>query len=1086
MLLSIPLAISPPLINNPNLPLVSNQEESSFGSGNFSGLYTDLDFSGTTGLLDGVDDTTAGGTDGNNYTYGGNVTGSTTKTINLFIAGGQNVSFTFNDNDADTDTFQQNYSDYLITRNYTTNGTFYLASNPSGYITDGNTNWDNSYSFTTNESCSAFINLTGLIINWSLIPIVENDTLQTVMTRGNTTAKYMTITDTGSGRIDGAGYLSIFNNGSGNTEFALALKQQNTDYNAQYIWYNGSDFALGIDNWGYDGTETGGILVDSWNQSDYGILTRVNTGSSGVPLVIENDGSGNDITAPNMTLNDGVLILGSSTFSGTKYISIGNSTKYLRFATTPTTTVISTLDSLLEIKGATGAVYFNSPSVNNVLRLRNSSGTDSSITPTNGGFTLSGNVSANSFSGSGVLLTGIPTNASALAYANSSGLIKDWNATGYIKNWGSIADTDTWNTTEEMQDAVGNGLNITLKYDDANNQIGVNQTWLGDTITNYNYITDGNTNWDNSYSLTTNESALQYVNSTGHIKDWNATGLIRDDNSTGLIRNWSTTPIVDTDTWNTTEEMQDAVGGGLNTTLRYDDANNQIGVNQTWLGDKITSYGYITDANTSGLIRDWNSTGLIKDDNSTGLIKDYTGFGYITWNNAVNGTLALASSLSSYVLTTNLVNLVGNWTLDKVNYFTKTEVINLNYVNTTTATNLNNRITLDGSNITTPTNLNNKITINCANITGGSDGNYCVDDAAAGGGNPFDQVLNESSNVTFNEIYINTTTELSNNHSLFSIDTNGIYETQRGYLFVIDDDPNTGGTGEGYFAIYNNPTGNTVVYGANNGGGYADPLDPSTDSIAVAHMFTDDWGTSKTTPTYGYRSQIAAGLSNVFRILTKTDYMYFGDSDNSSVINIYFNSTNATFSGDLNASKTISSPTLAVSSCDVKAHSGNGTIYCGTDVTGSGGGLTEWINKTIANVNTTNNVAYSNLTGLRTTLSANTNYSVDCVIIDRSSIATTGIQLRINSSGTPTEVTWVFGSTISATAYTTVQGVSTSQNALADTGSSGSNIRANSQLTGYIQTGANPVVLDYDMKAEVSASWAMVDKGSTCRYTVIT
>jgi len=40
---------------------------------------------------------------------------------------------------------------------YATNGTFYLASNPTGYITDGNTNWDNSYGFVT----SAVTSVTG-------------------------------------------------------------------------------------------------------------------------------------------------------------------------------------------------------------------------------------------------------------------------------------------------------------------------------------------------------------------------------------------------------------------------------------------------------------------------------------------------------------------------------------------------------------------------------------------------------------------------------------------------------------------------------------------------------------------------------------------------------------------------------------------------------------------------------------------------------------------------------------------------------------------------------------------------------------
>jgi hypothetical protein len=46
---------------------------------------------------------------------------------------------------------------------------------------------------------------------------------------------------------------------------------------------------------------------------------------------------------------------------------------------------------------------------------------------------------------------------------------------------------------------------------------------------------------------------------------------------------------------------------------------------------------------------------------------------HITWANAINGTLAKTSDLASYV-TTTVFNSIGNWTLDKVNYYTKEEV----------------------------------------------------------------------------------------------------------------------------------------------------------------------------------------------------------------------------------------------------------------------------------------------------------------------------------------------------------------------------------------------------------------------------
>lgn len=56
---------------------------------------------------------------------------------------------------------------------------------------------------------------------------------------------------------------------------------------------------------------------------------------------------------------------------------------------------------------------------------------------------------------------------------------------------------------------------------------------------------------------------------------------------------------------NTTEEMQDAVGGAFNVTLIYDDTNNAMGINQSWLSEIITAYGYITNSTMNKSIS-WN------------------------------------------------------------------------------------------------------------------------------------------------------------------------------------------------------------------------------------------------------------------------------------------------------------------------------------------------------------------------------------------------------------------------------------------------------------------------------------------------
>lgn len=78
---------------------------------------------------------------------------------------------------------------------------------------------------------------------------------------------------------------------------------------------------------------------------------------------------------------------------------------------------------------------------------------------------------------------------------------------------------------------------------------------------------------------------------------------------------------------NTTEEIQDAVGSGFTGNLSYDDAGNKFDIN-------------------SGNLLNWLD--------------------------------------NFYVRISNIVSLVGNWTLDKPNYYNKTDIIGFSYYNSTT------------------------------------------------------------------------------------------------------------------------------------------------------------------------------------------------------------------------------------------------------------------------------------------------------------------------------------------------------------------------------------------------------------------
>jgi len=134
---------------------------------------------------------------------------------------------------------------------------------------------------------------------------------------------------------------------------------------------------------------------------------------------------------------------------------------------------------------------------------------------------------------------------------------------------------------------------------------------------------------------------------------------------------------------------------------------------------------------------------------------------------------------------------------------------------------------------------------------------------------------------------------------------------------------------------------------------------------------------------------------------------------------------------------------------------------------------------------TTNAVTYTVMSNLTTSLSSSSTYLIACTFLTFSAAVATGEQLQVNLSGTPTSATFSFNSQVSATTRTSLQGVSTSTNAFADTGSAGTNVRDTARLSGYVVTGANPVTLTYAMKSEVAASNAAYDSGSACTYTEV-
>ena len=173
------------------------------------------------------------------------------------------------------------------------------------------------------------------------------------------------------------------------------------------------------------------------------------------------------------------------------------------------------------------------------------------------------------------------------------------NTTGFLINWSSaFSDTDTWNTTAEMQVAASNTsaemitATASSYVDISGDKMTGNLNMTKHNISNIDYLRFDLGGWirqvlSNLFQFSTSINVTGDINASGRICD--STGcinvgtganttaeIITAANTTRFLRNWS---YIDTDTWNTTAEMQLAAS---NTTAEI-----------------------ITAANTTRLLRNW-------------------------------------------------------------------------------------------------------------------------------------------------------------------------------------------------------------------------------------------------------------------------------------------------------------------------------------------------------------------------------------------------------------------------------------------------------------------------------------------------
>jgi len=140
----------------------------------------------------------------------------------------------------------------------------------------------------------------------------------------------------------------------------------------------------------------------------------------------------------------------------------------------------------------------------------------------------------------------------------------------------------------------------------------------------------------------------------------------------------------------------------------------------------------------------------------------------------------------------------------------------------------------------------------------------------------------------------------------------------------------------------------------------------------------------------------------------------------------------------------------------------------------------ESTNYTTIDITSSVNTTYNTTAFLFLTLQPSRTYAIECEIINDAAAATTGVQLRINTTGSPTSVTTVYQSMGSATAIETFSGTNTASNALLDAGSSNTTYGIGT-VRSRIVTGASTSLWTIEMKTEVNANQARVRAGSYCK-----
>lgn len=174
--------------------------------------------------------------------------------------------------------------------------------------------------------------------------------------------------------------------------------------------------------------------------------------------------------------------------------------------------------------------------------------------------------------------------------------------------------------------------------------------------------------------------------------------------------------------------------------------------------------------------------------------------------------------------------------------------------------------------------------------------------------------------------------------------------------------------------------------------------------------------------------------------------------------------------GSINTTKLNSSDTPLVDEFVVVGNSGKFKYETGK--------LINLINMTVLDQTTASNTVWSLLSNLTLNLNNVSTYMVKCELIQYSQAAATGVQLRINTTGTPSLVRTTYTKMSSASAMETFTGTSVSSNTFSATGSS--TVQSVSFVDSLVVTDAGSSLWTIELRSETNAQTVHIDKGSYC------